>query len=252
MNRSKSYLVVVIVLGAVVYLAPRSSFGQVTSPSPEGGATVVGRPTTPTARPHNFAKWERDIAAFEQADLANSPPKGAVLFVGASTFTIWKSLPQDFPDHRIINRAFGGSEIVDSTHFADRIIFPYEPKMIFLRSGSNEIHNGKTPNEVLADFQMFVAKVRSKLPEVPIVYVSLNAIPSRWSEKEKDDEANTLIREAIEKTLHTRFLDISDMVLTSDGKSRTELFGPDRLHFNQAGYKLLAERARPFLPTITK
>ncbi len=45
-----------------------------------------------------------------------------------------------------------------------------------------------------------------------------------------------------------RFLDISDMVLTPDGRSRTELFGPDRLHFNEAGYKLLAERVRPYLP----
>jgi lysophospholipase L1-like esterase len=199
-------------------------------------------------RPHNFARWESNIAAFEAADRTAPPPKHAVLFVGASTITLWKSLSRDFPDHKVINRGFGGSEIVDTTHFAERIIFPYEPKMIIFRCGSNDISNGKRPEEVLEDFRGFVGKVREKLPRTEIAFMSLNAIPSRWAQKDKDDAANKLIREAVQQMPQVRFLDISDMVLTPDGKSRTDLFGPDRLHFNEAGYKLLAERVRPYLP----
>jgi lysophospholipase L1-like esterase len=213
--------------------------------------TAVGqdvKKSQPTKRPHNFARWEKSIAAFEDADRVSPPPKDAVLFVGASTITLWKTLPRDFPDHKIINRGFGGSEIVDTTHFAERIIFPYEPKMIILRCGSNDIANGKRPEDVVDEFKAFVSKVREKLPRAEIVFMSLNAIPSRWAQKDKDDRANKLIRAAIDKMPQVRFLDISDMVLMPDGKSRTELFGPDRLHFNEAGYKLLAERARPFLP----
>ena len=206
----------------------------------------------PTNKPHNFARWEKSIAAFEEADRASSPPKGAVLFVGASTITLWKTLARDFPDHKIINRGFGGSEIVDTTHFAERIIFPYEPKMIILRCGSNDIANGKRPEDVLDAFRGFVGKVREKLPKTEIVFMSLNAIPSRWGQKDKDDAANKLLRAAIEKMPQVRFLDISDMVLTPEGQSRTELFGPDRLHFNEAGYKLLAERVRSILPAPTK
>ena len=91
----------------------------------------------PATQPHNFEKWEKSIAAFEEKDRANPPPKGAIVFTGASTITRWKTLEQDFPNQRILNRGFGGSEIVDCTHFADRIIFPYEPKMIFIRSGGD-------------------------------------------------------------------------------------------------------------------
>jgi lysophospholipase L1-like esterase len=36
------------------------------------------------------------------------------------------------------------------------------------------------------------------------------------------------------------------------GKSREELFLPDRLHFNEQGYKLLADRVRPLLPTSSQ
>ena len=35
---------------------------------------------------------------------------------------------------------------------------------------------------------------------------------------------------------------------TPDGQAREELFIADKLHFNEAGYKLLAERVRPVLP----
>lgn len=87
---------------------------------------------------HNFAKWEKEISSYEQLDRTNPPPQRAVLFIGSSTIRLWKSLPQDFPKQNVINRGFGGSEIVDSTHFAERIIFPYKPRKILLRAGGND------------------------------------------------------------------------------------------------------------------
>jgi hypothetical protein len=95
-----------------------------------------GGPQPPAADRHNFARWEREIAAYEAGDRISPPPKGAILFTGASAIKLWTTLAQDFPDHKVINRGFGGSEVRDATHFADRIIVPYEPRQIFLRAGS--------------------------------------------------------------------------------------------------------------------
>ena len=39
-----------------------------------------------------------------------------------------------------------------------------------------------------------------------------------------------------------------DLSLGTNGLPRAELFVADKLHFNAAGYKLLAQRVRPFLP----
>jgi len=36
-------------------------------------------------------------------------------------------------------------------------------------------------------------------------------------------------------------------VTDAEGNPRPELFSADRRHFNEAGYKLLVERVRPFL-----
>jgi lysophospholipase L1-like esterase len=50
------------------------------------------------------------------------------------------------------------------------------------------------------------------------------------------------------QTPHLKYIEASDFVLDADGKPRPELFRDDKLHFNAAGYKLLAERVRPYLP----
>src|SRR5436190_443103 len=95
------------------------------------------------AQPHNFSRWEKDMAAFERMDATNPSPKGGIVFTGSSTIRLWNTLSTDFPNSKIINRGFGGCEIEDVTHFADRIIFPYEPRMIVLRAGGNDLWAGK-------------------------------------------------------------------------------------------------------------
>ena len=195
---------------------------------------------------HNFAKWEKEIAAFEQMDKTNPPPKGGVVFIGSSTVRLWKSLPQDFPGHNVINRGFGGSEIMDATHFADRVVFPYEPRAVFLRAGGNDIHGGKPAQEVFENYKKFVATVRAGLPKAEIVFISQSPAISRWSEAEENKTLNQLVEEYVKGKPGLKYIETYDIVFGADGRPRPELFIEDQLHFNAAGYKLLAERVRPF------
>jgi lysophospholipase L1-like esterase len=196
---------------------------------------------------HDFARWEKDIAAYEQADRTSPPPQGELLFIGSSTIRRWTTLAQDFPEHKVINRGFGGSEIVDSTHFAERLIFPHKPRMVFLRAGGNDLNAGKSPEQVFVDFKEFVSKVRGKLPETEIVFISINPTVARWKLAEKERALNTLVKDYISGKPHLKYIETGDMTLGPDGQPRAELFVEDKLHFNAAGYKLLAERVRPFL-----
>src|SRR5690349_19583950 len=142
---------------------------------------------------HDYAKWENEIAAFEQMDRTRPPPQGALLFTGSSTIRLWKSLAQDFPQQAVINRGFGGCEITDCAHFADRIIVPYHPRTVFLRAGGNDIYAGKSPEQVFDDFKEFVATVHSKLPKTEIVFISLCPSVARWQQAEKEKELNTKV-----------------------------------------------------------
>ena len=195
-----------------------------------------------------FEKWEKDIAAYEQADRTSPPPKGGLLFIGSSTIRLWKTLASDFPHHNVINRGFGGSQIADSTHFAERIVFPYAPRMILLRAGGNDIHAGKSPELVFSDFRAFVMKVREKLPDAEIAYIALSPSIARWDEKEKGEALNRMIREYAREIAGLKYIAAESISLGPEGKPRPELFVADKLHFSPEGYKLLAESVRPNLP----
>jgi len=196
---------------------------------------------------HDFARWEKEVAAYEAADRENPPPKGGVLFIGSSTIRLWKTLAQDFPDHKVVNRGIGGSEIIDSTHFAERIIFPYEPRQIFLRAGGNDIHSGRLPREVAADFVEFVHKVHQRLPSAEIVYIYVNPAPARWGENDKYRALNEQIRQMALALPRVCCVDAYNISLGANGEAAHELFVADKLHFNAEGYKRLAERVRPYL-----
>jgi len=197
---------------------------------------------------HNFSKWEKEISSYEQSDRTNPPPKGGIVFIGSSTIRRWSTLSKDFPGQPVINRGFGGSEIVDSTYFADRIIFPYEPKMIFLRAGGNDLWAGKTPEQVFADFKEFATKIQGKLSKTEIVFISLSPSIARWKQADKEKAVNEMVAEYVRGKPGLKYIETYSLPLASDGQPRPDLFVEDKLHFSPAGYVLLAEKVRPFLP----
>lgn len=209
------------------------------------GIAARDRQSAPAAR--DFSQWEKDVAAFEAADRTNPPPTDATLFVGSSTIVRWTTLQEDFPDQRVINRGFGGNQIVDSTHFADRMIVPYRPRRIFLRAGGNDLHAGKSPEQVFQDFRDFVATIHAKLPNTEIVYISLAPSIARWEEREATKKLNALVEEYVKKGRRLKYIETYDTTLDAKGQPRPELFVEDKLHFSPEGYKLLTERVRPFV-----
>jgi lysophospholipase L1-like esterase len=197
-------------------------------------------------------KWEKEIAAFEQQDRDNPPPKGGVVFVGSSSIRMWKTLKQDFPHHQVLNRGFGGSELNDSVQFADRIVIPYEPAMVVVYAGGNDIHAGKSADHVFEAFKALVAKVHAKLPQTDIAYISIAGNPARWAEVEKVKTANELIAGYVKERPHLKFINVFPKMLGSDGLPRPEIFLPDKLHMNAEGYKLWTGIVGPFLPASSR
>jgi enterochelin esterase-like enzyme len=191
--------------------------------------------------------FDDDIRDFEAADKANPPPAGAVLFAGASSIRLWKTLAQDFPGHTVFNRGFGGSMMSDNVFFADQIAVPYKPRLIVIQAGGNDINKGKTPEQVLADFKTYVAKVRSRLPETRIVYMGINPSPARWAQAEQQKEANRLVKDYCSSGPNLGFINLWDATLTSDGKPDPNLFIDDKLHPNEAGYQLRTKLVTPHL-----
>lgn len=193
-----------------------------------------------------FERWEPAIRKFEEQDKAQAPPQGAILFVGSSSIRLWK-LDESFPDLRTVNRGFGGSEIADSIHFADRIILKHKPRVVALYAGDNDIGRGKSAETVTKDFREFVGVVHKALPETRIVFIAIKPSIKRWNLIETVREANAAIRKLCDDTDKLSFADIDTPMIGDDRRPRPELFAKDGLHLNADGYKVWAKVMRPLL-----
>jgi len=196
------------------------------------------------ASPH--ARWESAIAAFEKKDAKSPPPKHANLFVGSSSIVMW-NLEESFPEYEVINRGFGGSQTADSVHFADRIVIPHEPDVVFLYAGDNDIAAGKSPEQVFEDYKVFVAKVHEALPKTKIVYIAIKPSTARWKLVGKMREANALVEEETKSNDLLAFIDIDPLMLGDDGTPRKDFLLGDGLHLTKSGYAVWAQVVRPYL-----
>jgi lysophospholipase L1-like esterase len=218
-----------------------------------GRAAFAQQAAAVPAKP-NLARFEKEIAAYEAADLKTPPPTGGVLFIGSSSIRLWTTVAKDFPELTVLNRGFGGSVIRESTHFAPRIVLPYKPKTIVMYAGGNDLHMGMTPAQVRRDFEEFVTTVHAALPDTRIAYISINPSVSRWSEEDRVLEANRLIADYVyelsSKGAKLSFLDSHARLLSPEGKPRPEFLRTDGLHLNADGYTAWVYILKPELLEI--
>jgi lysophospholipase L1-like esterase len=197
-------------------------------------------------------RWEADIRKFEEQDRAAPSAPGGVLFVGSSSIRLW-DLKKSFPEMQAINRGFGGSQVADVVQYADRIVFPYQPKLIVFYAGDNDLASSKSPETVAADFAGFVKTVHAELPATSIVFISIKPSVARWKLWDQARRANDLIKQQADEDERLKLLDIGPLLLGDDGMPNTDLFREDKLHLNDKGYERwakalgpsLAEKARP-------
>ncbi len=209
-------------------------------------AFSVGGHVLANEKPQGPSRWESAIQKFEEQDRRMPPAKGGILFVGSSSIRFW-DLEKHFPELEPLNRGFGGSQVADTVHFADRIVLPYEPRVIVMYAGDNDIAAGKTPCEVHDEFQTFVGLVHEKLPATRIVFVAIKPSIRRWELVPKMRAANALILATCVEDERLEFVDIDTPMIGEDGHPRPELFIQDGLHLSNAGYELWTGLVRPLL-----
>jgi lysophospholipase L1-like esterase len=193
-------------------------------------------------------RWESTIKQFEDADKLTPPPQTGIVFIGASSIAEWnlsESLPELGP--QAINRGFGGSLAADSTRYAERIVVPYNPRIVVFYAGDNDVEAEHTPEQIAADFTAFERKVHTALPATQILFISIKPSIRRWPWIEQITSANALVRRYCATHSYLTFVDIVPQMIGADGTPRKELFVEDGLHMTPAGYKIWDDALRPLL-----
>jgi len=184
-------------------------------------------------------RWKKELDAFAAADRQQMPPPGGVLFVGSSSIRFWTALETTFADQAVvIKRGFGGSRLSESADLVHRLVLPYQPRLVVLYAGENDIHEGSTPLELLGHFQRFVQQVQGALPSTRVAFMAIKPSPSRVAFMATMREANLLIQTHVLQHDNLDYIDVHTAMLDNDGRPRPELFVRDQLHLSAEGYGL--------------
>lgn len=195
------------------------------------------------------APFWNDIRQFKKMDSVAFPKAGQILFVGSSSFTMWRDVQDYFPQYPIINRGFGGSSITDLIRYAEDIILPYQPKQVVIYCGENDFAGDEKlmPAQVAERFYQLFNIIRKKYKKVPIAYVSMKPSPSRTHLMPKFNVANVMIREFLKKKKRTAYIDVYHAMLNADGTPMKDIFLSDNLHMNKKGYAIWQKIIEPYL-----
>lgn len=192
------------------------------------------------------ADLESEVQAYEAADAINPPPAGATVFVGSSSIRIWPNLPGAFPNHTVLNRGFGGSQMSDLLDYFDRLVARYQPPHIVVYEGDNDLAGGKSVDQVFLDYSNFLARVEQQLPRAKVSFIAVKPSPSRVGLMTQMQDLNARVRALAEARRH-RFIDVFTPMLNGAGQPRAELFQADMLHMNAAGYAIWQQVIEPVL-----
>ncbi len=193
-------------------------------------------------------RFEKVIQRFEDVDKKQPPPQGAIVCVGSSSMRGWHgTIQNDLAPLTIVPRGFGGSNMNDALHYADRIVLPYKPRAIVVYEGDNDVAQGISNIQIVGTFRRFVEKVHNQFQECRIYFLSIKPSIKRWRLWHKIKETNRLIATECIKDKHLTFVDVASGMLNDEGTPRKEIFKKDNLHMTRDGYVIWRDALRPVL-----
>ena len=190
-----------------------------------------------------FKGYGDEVSAIEQKYDANTR-QGEIVFYGASNFRLWTEMEDDLAPYLVQNHGFGGSTDKMLVQYADRILYPYAPKIVFFQTGSNDyvVISGTDDEKVAAcmDYKRVMFDTfHQALPDATFVVMSGLLLPGRSEYTGLTQRINQELEAFCAERDYMIFVDASAM--TYDGTNyRSDLFISDGIHLNHEGQLIWA------------
>lgn len=120
--------------------------------------------------------------------------QSSIVFTGSSTIRMWKSLQEDFPEEKIVNAGFGGSQASDLLHYLDELVLDYQPEKVFIYEGDNDLAAGKSIEEIVETYNLIVSQIHLEHPQTEIILISAKPSVARWELAEKYLDLNSKLK----------------------------------------------------------
>lgn len=200
--------------------------------------------------------WDKEVNPIAEKYDADER-QGEIIFYGASNFKLWTEMENDLSDYKVQNHAFGGSTDKLLVEYADKLLYPYNPSIVFFQTGSNDYVSLSGTNEekvkACLDYkkQMFDT-FHEKCPNAKFVVMSGLLLPGRSEYTELTQMVNDELEEYCNSKDYMYFVDSEDMTY-QNGEYREDLFIKDGIHLNHTGQLLWRdEYIKPALDKVIK
>lgn len=199
-------------------------------------------------------RYEETIRGYE----AYPVKTGKVLLYGSSFLRNWgyeraRAQWAQYGGLDVENHGFGGATVDELLRYYHRMVLPYRPSAVVLRSGHNDLTKGLTPEEAWFLTKRLIAWLRTDWPGIPVVILQVfdtkrYANPERRALNARYNEF--LIRYAAENQgIFT--LDLDPFFHNPDGSLR-DIFVEDGLHLTDAAYEEMAAWLTPQVAACLK
>jgi lysophospholipase L1-like esterase len=222
-----------------------AELARATAPEQQRQWALRQPPTIPVGE--DPQRWAAEVQQFVDADRANPPPPGGVVFVGSSSIRGWRSLADDMAGLPVVRRGVGGSRLFDACYWSDDLVSRHRPAAVVLFSGTNDLAGDrpKSAAQVRDLFLLFVQRVRRDDPELPIAWIAITPNPARAQHIGLVRAANDLVRAECAADPRLSFIDPTPDLALPDGAPDPRFFQRDGLHLNANGYAVWTRHVRP-------
>ena len=162
-----------------------------------------------------------------------------IIFYGPSNFARWTTMDEDMSEYKVQNHAFGGSTDVELVGYAPKILFPYNPSVVFFQTGSNDyVQQEGTDAEKIEKCMNYkkamFADFHAQMPDAKFVVMSGLLLPGRSEYVDMTIALNEQLEKLASETDYIYYVDANAM--TYDGSTfREDLFEDDMIHLNHDG-----------------
>jgi lysophospholipase L1-like esterase len=183
-------------------------------------------------------RFNKEIENLVSKEYSFEPGKQLLLFTGSSSVRMWDDVQSYFPEYNVINNGFGGSHFSDLIYFYNKLIPSYQPDILFIYEGDNDIATQKKPRLIVKEAKYLLSKIRRDLPHTRVVLISPKPSIARWELRKDYELLNKKLKHLAKKTDKTEFADVWSAMLDENGNVFQDVFLNDNLHMNKKGYDI--------------
>ena len=191
--------------------------------------------------PFSFIYWPREAERVKR-EYPYAEYQEGIHFYGASNFRLWKEMTSELKEYKVSNGGFGGSTDELMSHYAEELLYPYHPKIVFFQTASNDFASIGGSDEYklstsLTRKKQMLASFHERMPNAKFVLMSGLLIPGRSQFTDITIQLNQAMDEYAKSVDYLYFVCANDLTY-DDGKYRTDLFINDGIHLTHEGQLL--------------